>query len=801
MCAGIIADGPPAYFTSGMGSTTSGGRWALARHQLGRAKGVSLAIAVFAGMIAAVPMALFSTARYGDGAFDRFVEWSDPPELTVNICPPGVDPSVDGVDACLIGADLEADARQIADLAHVRSAVVGGYVFGLGGTDASAAASGPPTGGLAVTGDLPTAAGRPIVVEGRVADRDSADEITLSEKGARQLDIGVGDQLHLTAPGSEVVASSRVVGVVRVVDHLLPVDELTSPVFHVREGWLAANEGAFLNYAAVLVQVEEGHAGEVAAAIPDAFEGRAVNTEHFLPSDERRISNQALDLESGSLVVLAIASAVAAAALVAQIVSRRNRSELREVDTLRAIGATDRFLVGAVLLRWLPVMVGAVLVAVVAAALVPAMGPFGVARRAPWSAAPRFDWSVILVGVVLIPCVVMAPALLTVRRRPPGPLRAGPAVGRTLVSRIAVTFLRRSFERRSIGSMGTAVVVSAAALGCLMGALTVTASLDRVVSEPARYGAPFDALVPAAGGLPENLAEMDGIVDAASFVGADLQIGDEVVWAQALAPFEELPLSEPVVFEGRAPVTADEVALAPITLRETGMAVGDEIEIPTTDGDTALFEVVGVAPITDGYEHNVGLGGLFTVDGLARLDSLAPTNVGDVGVRVDRTRRDEILAAVRQDHPATFVPFPVPSSLGNASRISGLPVLLALAGAVAAAATFAHALLVATRLRQRDLAVLRVLGMLRRQAFGVVAAMAAVIAGFVAILGGLAGMVLGRWGWRFAAASFGVDPSATFPMATLVVAPLMAVAVALAAAAWPAWRASNVRPARALRTD
>jgi ABC-type lipoprotein release transport system permease subunit len=782
------------------GSPTAALR-ALAMHHVRRGWRASVAIAVFAGLVAAVPMALLSTARYGERAFDRFVSWSDPPELVVNVCPPGLDPEVDGIDGCIQGVDLRADAHRIAGLDHVRSARVGGYVFGQGGADPDPATWGPPLGGYAGTGAAPTTAGRPVIVEGRVAHRDAADEVTISETAARRLGIGVGDAFHIGAPGSDDVVTSTVVGVVRVIDHFLPVDDATSASFHVREGWLAANADRVVSFDAVIVQTEDGFADDVAAAIPRAFEGQRVNVDLFVPADQHRISNQALAFESDAMIAVAAASALAGAALVSQVVSRRSRVELAQAATLRALGATDRFLAGSVALRWAPVAAGAVAVAVVAVALSPALGPFGVARRAPWSASPRLDGWVVAAGVVLLPLCLLAAALLTVRRRTAAAPRVAGAVGPGVVSRVAATFLRQSLERRSVGSMVTAVVVSGVALAALMGAVTVTASLERVVSEPHRFGAPFDALIPAALDEPTALAGMDGIVGATIFAGTDARIAGEKVWVQAVKPFAGVDPVPPVVYEGRAPATEDEVALAPVTLREVGLSVGDVIQIPDADDELIDFHIVGVAPITDGYEHNVGLGGLFTMDGLRRLDPIATTNIGDVGVRVDPERREEVLAAVQEAYPGAFVPFPVPATLGNARRMSGLPVLLALGGAAAAAATFAHALLVTTRQRRRDLAVLRALGVLRHQTFGVIAMMAVVLAAIVVAIGGIVGLVVGGWGWQLLSDSFGLSPAVSYPVRALVAAPVAAVIVSVLAATWPARRASGVRPGRVLRAD
>ena len=774
---------------------------ALVRHQLRRSWGASLALVVVAGLLAAVPMALLSASRYGNRAFDRFVAFADPPDFVVNICPPGVDPAVEGVDACTVGVDLTDEVRRISSLDGVRSARTGGFVYAVGGASDDPADWGPPVPGHASAGPR-IAAGRPIIVDGRIAEPGAPDEIMLTEAAAAQHGVGVGDPFHLAAPASDDPVRSEVVGIVRTVDDLLPVENPTGPAFHARDGWIGANAERVVVFAAVLVDAAPARADDVAAALREEFDGQFVNVEPFLAEDQQRISHQALDFEANALAAVAAAGALAVGAIVAQVVARRSRAELEQASTLRALGATRRFLAGTVVLRWAPVAAGAFLVAVGTSAAAATLGPFGVARRAPWSGALRIDgWSVAACAV-LLPVCVLAPALTAVRR-PPAPSPGRPVtLGPEAVSRVASTFLRQALRRRSAASMATAVVAGGLALTCLLGVVTVTESLDRVVADPARFGAPYDALVTA--GLssgPDDLPRVPGVEGATVLLGADLDIGGDRVWTQAGRPVEGLPPVPPVVFDGVAPVADDEIALAPVTFRDVGLAIGDEIEVPSVEGGSVAFRIVGVAPVADGYEHNVGIGAWLTEEGLARVDPLGVNNDGGIAVRVDPTRRSEALAALKEAFPGSLVPFPVPSTLVNARRIDDLPAYLAIGGAVVAGASFVHALLLTARRRRRDLALLRVFGFRRSQSFAVVTSLALALASLAAVLGTFGGVVAGVWGWKVLSDAYGVAPSPSWPIAAMVAAPVGMVVVALLASLWPAWRASRVPIAHTLRTD
>ena len=43
-----------------------------------------------------------------------------------------------------------------------------------------------------------------------------------------------------------------------------------------------------------------------------------------------------------------------------------------------------------------------------------------------------------------------------------------------------------------------------------------------------------------------------------------------MVWVQALFPIEGVPVSDPVIVEGRAPASDDEIALGTLTIERAG---------------------------------------------------------------------------------------------------------------------------------------------------------------------------------------------------------------------------------------
>jgi hypothetical protein len=226
-----------------------------------------------------------------------------------------------------------------------------------------------------------------------------------------------------------------------------------------------------------------------------------------------------------------------------------------------------------------------------------------------------------------------------------------------------------------------------------------------------------------------------------------------------------------------------------------------DVEVPTAEG-ALPFEVVGEVMVTDGFEPNVGDGGLVTPEGLDRIDESAARSELQLGIEVtDGPGREQALEHLRETVPGTITPFPVPATLANAERIADLPLLLAAGGAVLAAITFAHALVTSVRRNRRQLAVCRVLGFTGRQVHGAVATQATALALAAVVVGLPLGIICARWGWRVMARAFGVGSEALVPVWVVLVCGLGVVLVANLAAAPPSRWATRRRPAEALRAE
>jgi ABC-type antimicrobial peptide transport system permease subunit len=145
-------------------------------------------------------------------------------------------------------------------------------------------------------------------------------------------------------------------------------------------------------------------------------------------------------------------------------------------------------------------------------------------------------------------------------------------------------------------------------------------------------------------------------------------------------------------------------------------------------------------------------------------------------------------------------PAPMPE-IQEIKDLELLPIALSAFLALLAVSAVGHALSIAVRRRRHDLAVLRALGITRRQSRLVVTTQASLLAVIGLIFGVPLGIALGRAVWRAVA---GFTPLAYQPpvalLALLLIGPV-ALLAANALAAWPRRRAARLRAGQVLRSE
>jgi ABC-type antimicrobial peptide transport system permease subunit len=164
-------------------------------------------------------------------------------------------------------------------------------------------------------------------------------------------------------------------------------------------------------------------------------------------------------------------------------------------------------------------------------------------------------------------------------------------------------------------------------------------------------------------------------------------------------------------------------------------------------------------------------------------------------------RLTAVAAAIKGGKNIQFgPPYPV-TAVQSVKDMAVLPLALSAFLALLAVGAVGHALSIAVRRRRHELAVLRALGMTRRQSRMVVATQASVLAAIGLVFGVPLGLALGRTIWRVVASS---APLAYHPplavWALLLIGPVALLAANILAA-WPGQHAARLRAGQVLRTE
>jgi len=281
--------------------------------------------------------------------------------------------------------------------------------------------------------------------------------------------------------------------------------------------------------------------------------------------------------------------------------------------------------------------------------------------------------------------------------------------------------------------------------------------------------------------------------------------GDASVTLYSYAP---VGTAIPVVLtSGRLPTSAGEVVLAPHSATALHARLGQHVTLAGDKGPVTL-SVSGIGFVPEGSHNGYADGGWVTAAGFGRLFSGFKYHLALVTLRpgldpsaTARKLVKDVTAALPEARGLTFERPDPPTATTLIRQVRVLPVVLGFFLALLAVGAVGHALATAVRRRSHDLAVLRALGMTRRQCRWVVVTQATVLAVIGLIFGVPLGLALGRSVWQQVADStplYYVAPLALW--ALLLVGPA-ALVVSNLLAAWPGHRAARLRIAHILRSE
>jgi hypothetical protein len=373
----------------------------------------------------------------------------------------------------------------------------------------------------------------------------------------------------------------------------------------------------------------------------------------------------------------------------------------------------------------------------------------------------------------------------------------------------------------------TAVPVRSAFFGAIAGIVGLTAvlvfasSLRHLDATPRLYGWTWDFTAPdnssssTCGAQGLGVDRVAGVGAVAGVCFQAVQVDDRPTTGWGFTPIRGA--LEPAIVRGRAPATADEVALGAGTLHALGKEIGDTVAVRTIKGASLPYRVVGqvaLPRIQDGDVQALDDGAAFTGAGYAPL--LDPNNYTRYVIGKYATGANPSIVNQRIDTlPDVHVPSAVlayvtvngvagitdPPEIDRLRAVDWFPAALAALLAVLALAAVGHAVVSAVRRRRREFALLKTLGFERRQVRATVAWQATTLAVVGLLFGIPGGVLLGAFVWRHVTGSIGIADVTVIPVRALVLAIPVVVVIVNLVAFWPARAAARRWPAAALAAE
>jgi hypothetical protein len=521
----------------------------------------------------------------------------------------------------------------------------------------------------------------------------------------------------------------------------------------------------------------------------------------------------AVDAQARALWLLALGGAIGVVAVLGQLITRQVRLSATEHLRLAAVGFTDRQIAGETVARAaVPIIIGVVLGAAIAP-FASGIFPTSFVRRVEPTPGVRLEATVVFLGALALMLALLAWSAVALRAHRPVSRRPSVLLDRAAAfsaSATASTGLRLAFARtsRDRGSVRTAVIGLVAILAVVAGTATFATSLDRLVREPARFGANYDMLYDVgADEVPAELIDafdQDPDVAALTLVSSgQARVGDDTLRVIGLEPVRGA--IAPRVLAGRLPVGGDEIALGRLAGKSLSVKVGDALTLDA-GGRSLTFRVTGLVVVPSiGSNAGVGQDGVVTPDGMARLDATARPAAALLSIRAGAPRRTfDRLARLMGVDPTDFAEEPIgsrPASIINVARARAIPIFLAALFGALAVLTVAHVMLTSIRNRRRDIAVLSALGADRGWLTRAVHWQATSVALLPAVVGLPIGVLAGRLVFRVFADSIGAVDDATTPLLLTLAVGGGLLVLANAAAVLPARRARHLPPAAVLQAE
>ena len=802
----------------------------LAAHNL-RARWRGWAVLVLLiGLAGGAVLTAAAGALRTDSAYPRFLEASKASDVLVS-------PTGSGLGGYYTALARLPDVAAIAPLVVLQAVPVEP-----GGKTADANVAAPLDGRFGHLLEIPK------MLAGRQPSPDRPGEVAVDQIAAADLHLRVGSRLELGAfAGSDTshprLLPERVVGVMVTRGSVVPVTDLDKVPIILASAALfrelgPSYEGADGAYVKLRPGVTPGSFGRLAQALARRFP--ATGGQVYVADEaaqaatvERSIRPQAV-----ALALFALALALAALLIVGQVASRLLLAASRDNGTLAALGMTRTQLLAAGLAEvGAAAAAGAAVACGVAIAASPLM-PIGQARLAEPDPGMSIDIAVLAGGfaaiVVLLVAWVAWPAWRQASVRPSGEQDAENAPGRRSRTAewlaragapvTAVTGVRLALDPgqgRAAVPVRSALIGLTVAVAAVAAAVTFGTNLLRLVDTPRLYGQDWDVamdlqfstITPRQ--FDELAARVPGITGWTFGFHGTLGIGNDVVPAIGLAAGSG-PLVTPTLLTGHPPRSSQQIVLGTSVLRQTGLHVGESVTV-TASGRRQLTQIVGSAVFPyfgEGSFTPTDVGqGAETTAALLTAQANPAANGGGYNFVLVRFAPGSPVAAESADFERVTGSFCAtieqstcvvtdqrPNAVTDYALIDGTPEVLAGILAVLGLAVLAQFVVASARRRRHDFAIMKVLGLLRRQLTAVSAWQVTTLTGLALLMGLPLGVAGGRWAWDLFAANVGLPAGAITPMTLLWTIPVTLAAANLIALR-PGQLIARLSPAAVLRTE
>jgi hypothetical protein len=635
----------------------------LVRSRLRRRWRAWVALALLLGLAGGVVMTAAAGARRTDTAYPRYLEWARAEDALVSVNDDSVIPAIER-------------------LPQVAEAGVGiGYA--LYRIDATGHLDADPSRAIGSTDENALYSfDKPVVVAGRLADPNRADEATVNPVLARLWNLHPGSQVTLRAftqqsqqaigdgtqpipPSAGEARTFLVTGIVAGADDVIPDPRRPITRFNLTPAYSRAHRATEENYSGILVRLRHGAADLAAfeAALNRVTAGAPAASGEGGPGGLTALINPRADVtarvqhavQPEVVALWVFAGLVAATALLVagQSVSRQLVLQGDDDPTLRALGMAPWQLLAVALAQVaLMAVTGAVLAVVIAVAASPLM-PIGAVSVVEPQPGFSVDVAVLGVGAAATVLLLLLRALLPAWRqaRAAGAGSAQAAAGDGRGSRLGAALAQAGLPPSAVvgvrmavepGRGRTAVPVrstmagTALAVTAVVAALTFAISLSHLVDTPRLYGWNWDfQLDNGFQAVPREQLDqlLGGDPDVAAYAGGAYgRVRVDGVAVPAVGLLDMRGSVSLTLAAGRPASGPDEIVLGAATLDRLHRSVGDSVVVQGS-GSAHTMRVVGravfpVLGLGDFAPTSLGEGAAVTVPALDAVGGSAIAQFG-----------------------------------------------------------------------------------------------------------------------------------------------------------------------------